>query len=253
MKFKAILGAAVVLGTMMFASVTVHAATTYKVGAVNGEKGGEVTLPISVVSSDGNDMLNGFIVELKYDATMVLPVQNQNDDDEALLSLYGSTPLTEGVFVADRLEAGKGTSEEKLAIAWAAASNHKVSKTGEVLANVTFKVAENVTADSIPVYITVKQVATDANTLDTTFEASAGSIDLASILYGDADGDGLVTSGDATRILQHIAKVPGKILEGTQLQAADVDGSEGVTSGDATTILMYLAKDPSVPSLPVVK
>jgi hypothetical protein len=243
MKFKAILGAAVVLGAMMFATVTAQAATTYKVGAEKGSKGSQVTLPISVSSDTGSDTLNGFIIKLEYDATQAVPVQNQNGDDEALLSLYGSTPLTEGVFVSDRLEAGKGTTAENLAVAWAAADKHTVSKDGEVIANVTFDVNENATADSIPVKITVLQVATDDKTLETSgFTVSAGSIDLASIVYGDADGNGSLTSYDASVVLQHLSDTTLPWTE-AQETASDVDLSGTVNSFDVSLILQALADE----------
>jgi len=136
-------------------------------------------------------------------------------------------------------------------VAWANASAKTVTDE-QTLAYLAFTVADEVgSATEIPVTITLKQLSADGTSANDTANTVQGTINLASVLYGDADGDGAVTSGDATRVLQHLANVPGKTLTGERLQAADVDGNEGVTSGDATTILKFLAK--AISSLPIVK
>lgn len=57
-------------------------------------------------------------------------------------------------------------------------------------------------------------------------------------LYGDADGDGYVTSMDATLVLQAVAQKDVTI----DTVAADVDGDGFLTAMDATCILQYVAK-----------
>ncbi|MBQ0133836.1 MAG: dockerin type I repeat-containing protein, partial [Clostridiales bacterium] len=56
--------------------------------------------------------------------------------------------------------------------------------------------------------------------------------------YGDADGDGVVTSKDATLVLQAVAQKEVEIDNA----AADVDGDGVLTAKDATCILRYVAK-----------
>lgn len=64
------------------------------------------------------------------------------------------------------------------------------------------------------------------------------------VLYGDVDGSGGVTSFDALLVLQHVAKQV--TLEGDALKAADVDGTVGISSFDALMILQYVAKQITV-------
>ena len=60
----------------------------------------------------------------------------------------------------------------------------------------------------------------------------------AKVIYGDVDGDGYVTSIDATQVLLYVAQ---KIQE-IRVTEADVDGDANITSMDATEILLYVAK-----------
>ena len=58
------------------------------------------------------------------------------------------------------------------------------------------------------------------------------------VIYGDVDGDGYVTSMDATDVLLYVARLIQEIPE----TEADVDGDGYITSMDATEILLYVAK-----------
>ncbi|MCL2313112.1 MAG: dockerin type I domain-containing protein, partial [Firmicutes bacterium] len=59
------------------------------------------------------------------------------------------------------------------------------------------------------------------------------------IIYGDIDGDGEITSADATLILRYIAEV-GEFLNKYQKEAANVFGDGEITSANATLILRYI-------------
>ena len=59
-----------------------------------------------------------------------------------------------------------------------------------------------------------------------------------SYLRGDADGDGVVTTTDATTILRRLVEIPTPSFDE---RAADVDG-DGLDITDATSILRYLAQ-----------
>ena len=55
---------------------------------------------------------------------------------------------------------------------------------------------------------------------------------------GDVDGNGKITVGDASDVLQHV--VGNKVLSGNLEKAADVDRNGSVTVGDAGYILQYV-------------
>ena len=70
--------------------------------------------------------------------------------------------------------------------------------------------------------------------------ATALAVEGEKILYGDADGDGVVSITDATAIQYHIAKL--RSLDEKRLEAADVDGDGKITVLDATNIQKYIAR-----------
>ena len=71
-------------------------------------------------------------------------------------------------------------------------------------------------------------VAYDGNTLIRAYET---------VVKGDTDGDGVITSGDAYDIILH--SIETKKLEGAYLEAAKINSSDEVTAGDAYDVLLY--------------
>lgn len=67
---------------------------------------------------------------------------------------------------------------------------------------------------------------------------------LAGEMKGDANGDGKITTADATAILKHVVAAEGSAdkLTGTKLANADCDGNAGITSADATWVLKKVAE-----------
>lgn len=61
---------------------------------------------------------------------------------------------------------------------------------------------------------------------------------------GDADEDGVISSGDALRVLQAVAHVSGKELSGSGFLAGDADQDGVLSSGDALRILQAVAHVP---------
>lgn len=250
MKFKTILGAAVALGTIALASVTAHAATFSASKATTANTDGNYEINLSVKGDNATETLNGYIMKVTYDPEKVAVVQPNSlvsDDWSESGSFCKDGVFVSGVTTADSKQTGEAT------VAWAVGTAKTIGTSDVDLAKLTFEKKEGFTSGSTPISIELKQLSYTGATLDSATGANAGSITVGGtvILYGDADGDGAVTSGDATAVLQHLANVEGKTLTGDNLIAADVDGNEGVTSGDATTILMYLAK--TIVSLPIVK
>lgn len=67
------------------------------------------------------------------------------------------------------------------------------------------------------------------------------TIIVTSVLKGDVDLDGAITSNDASTVLRQVAKIPPYLSEIASL-TADVDLDGAITSNDASTILRYVAK-----------
>ena len=81
----------------------------------------------------------------------------------------------------------------------------------------------------------------DAGNAGTRIESPFAVLDLtvggsSAVLYGDADGDGVIRPSDATRILQYLVDNSVEI----DLVAADADGDGVIRPSDATRILQYL-------------
>ena len=63
---------------------------------------------------------------------------------------------------------------------------------------------------------------------------------------GDANGDSVVASSDASQVLRYLVGDPDVVesMTASMLQAADANGNGQVDSGDASQILRYLVGDP---------
>ncbi|MBO5128552.1 MAG: dockerin type I repeat-containing protein, partial [Clostridia bacterium] len=58
-----------------------------------------------------------------------------------------------------------------------------------------------------------------------------------SVILGDVDGDGRITTSDASAILRYIV---GYVDTGINIQYGDVDSDEEITTSDASAILRYI-------------
>mgnify|MGYP004504517393 CR=1 FL=1 len=87
--------------------------------------------------------------------------------------------------------------------------------------------------------VTVKP--NDQGTYTVTGVSDDVTIIVTSVLKGDVDLDGAVTSNDASTILRQVVKIPPYLSEIASL-TADVDLDGAITSNDASTILRYVAK-----------
>ena len=234
MKFKTILGAAVALGTIALASVTAHAATFSASNATTANTAGNYEINLSVKGDNATETLNGYIVKVTYDADKVALVQPnlESDDWSESGSFCKDGVFVSGVTTADSKQTGEAT------VAWAVGTAKTIGTSDVDLAKLTFEKKEGFTSGSTPISIELKQLSYTGATLDSATGANAGSITVGGtvVLYGDADGDGDVTSNDATIILKHELK---PTLTGEALKASDVDGDGDVTSTDATYVLKY--------------
>lgn len=202
MKVKSIVGVLAATAAMSLMCVSAHAAT-YSAGAETAKAGETVSIPVKVAPSDGESSVkvNGYVVEVSYDSTVLTPVVKGTDDLGA--DCYATSAVDGGVFVADKVDVAD-TTTDKIVVGWAdAAAKDFTAET--VLANVDFVINASTTVKSTPIGVKVIQAATDANTLDTTYTVAEGEVTLGSdFLRGDADGNGVVEGSDALLIKQYI-------------------------------------------------
>lgn len=198
---KKLFGALVAMGAMVLMAVGVQAAT-YSAGVASPEAG-IAEIPVLVTPDEGQtESVNGYVMTLTYDSTKVTPVVAGQDVTGADCYAEAGESFANGVLVSDVVKT-EGNNVT-LAVAWAAADAVNVDAQTE-LANVDFKVAETATGD-VPITVAVTALTNDGNELSDTFEVGNGeiTIDAEDFRRGDANGDGNVTSDDASLILRSL-------------------------------------------------
>lgn len=117
------------------------------------------------------------------------------------------------------------------------------NNTKEQIVKIRFKVAANIPDGDYDV--TLKATEFGYNTSDkdvaddVTFKVKVSEND---VLKGDVNGDGEITAGDASMVLQYVANMISDDSENFTKDAADVNGDGEITAGDASMILQYVAK-----------
>lgn len=231
MKFKAIIGAAVVLGTMMFASVTAHAAT-FKAGTSSTpETDGSYAIPITVSPDTAGEKLNGVIIEV-------------SGDENVELVSPGSSYATMGTFCTESGISVSGEKDGAGVVGWAIGEAKTITADDTELATFYFQPKDANFKGTANITVTVKQVAYNATALgDASKEDGAIIVSgTVSVLLGDVDGNGSVNSTDSILVLEAESKDSTAGL--AVPEAADVDGVNGVNSTDAVLILKK-ESDPS--------
>lgn len=224
MKFKAIIGAAVVLGTMMFASVTAHAAT-FKAGTSSTpESDGSYAIPITVSPDTAGEKLNGVIIEV-------------SGDENVELVSPGSSYATMGTFCTESGISVSGEKDGAGVVGWAIGEAKPITDADTELATFYFRPKDANFKGTADITVTVKQVAYNATALGDAGKEDGAIIvsGTVSVLFGDVDGDEKVTSTDAVLVLRH-SNDPTVIAEEYR-GAADVDADTKITSTDAVLIL----------------
>jgi hypothetical protein len=188
--------------------------------AVTGKPGQTVTVMIELEENPG---LAGLQLEIGYDAN-VLKL-------ESLGSVTHGFALKSLVFVGLNDVTIKNNPFK---VSWAGATND--SSKGTIL-NIEFMILE--TAENGVYPITVSYV--PANTFDelglpVAASVTNGNVTVKNIIYGDVNGDGVITNVDAMLIMQYIN---GWAVD-TDNSAADVDGDGFVTINDAILIMQYV-------------
>ena len=114
-----------------------------------------------------------------------------------------------------------------------------ITKTGK-LVTLTFTAAENAKPGEYSIAVVPESAELyDCNTKPVAFDFTAGTITVKRSILGDVDGDGAVTTADATFILRKVSQeaIPFTIDDAV----ADADGNGQITPMDATYIQRWLA------------
>lgn len=237
MKVNKALGFVAVLAfsaTLMCASAY---AAEYSAAAVSADAGQTVTVPVMVTPDEGEtEQVNGYVMTLTYDPTQAKPVLEGTDLTGGDCYATVGSSFADGILVSDVISTS--ANEETLVVAWASAQPVSVTEATD-LALVDFAVDADASAN-IPVTVAVTQLSNDGTIAEeSTYEVSSGSIDLADFIYGDVNGDKVVTVNDASLVAQHAAGITQ--LEDKYLIAADVNGDTNITVNDASLIAQYAA------------
>lgn len=239
MKVNKALGFVTVLAfsaTLMCASAY---AAEYSAAAVSADAGQTVTVPVMVTPDAGEtEQVNGYVMTLTYDPTQAKPVVSETADPTGA-QCYATVgdSFADGILVSDVISTS--ANEETLVVAWASAQPVSVTEATD-LAMVDFAVDADASAN-IPVTVAVTQLSNDGTIAEEgTYEVASGSIDLADFIYGDVNGDGLVTVTDAALVSQHAAGLI--VLDEIYNVPGDVDGNSSITVSDAALISQYAGR-----------
>lgn len=209
---------------------------------VTAAAGGQVTVPVKISSNSG---FTNFAVALDYDRTVlelisIIPAKrcgeltaastqwNPDDDENA----------------KDNADFKKGDTYGYVVCA----SDTAVIGDGELF-TATFKVSSDFSGSASVTPIVSYMRNNSANFAifqELSVTAQSGTVTESDVLFGDVDGNGKVTAGDASLILQYVA---GKNLSEFNEAAADVNCDGKIAAGDASLVLQYVAG--IINSLPV--
>ncbi|MCL2153183.1 MAG: cohesin domain-containing protein [Oscillospiraceae bacterium] len=206
-------------GSYTLSVKTLLAATISALNAL-GRPGDNVTVAFSLQDNPG---LASLALDIYYDAIG--------------LELEGITSVRRGYALDNLIFTGVNSTtytNNPFRVSWFSTSND--NSNGDILL-VTFRILE--TAEEA--YYCVWANCLQANTRDeglnlVSVNTQDGGVFVINYIYGDADGDGEVTLGDAIRIAQYIN---GWTLD-IDIRAADVDGDGEVTLADAILIAQYI-------------
>jgi hypothetical protein len=196
--------------------VTLKKIPAVTVSSKTGIIGNIVKVPVIIDKINGMASYN---VELIYDAQVLTPVDIENGN------------ILTGQFAKNL------TYSPNSIIATASQGVPAVS--GDTLIIASFKVNDSVQVGT-NTEVNAKVIIEDENANEIKVNILPGKLYLTDMKYGDVNGDGKITPGDATLVLRHAAKLI--TLSDNQQKAADVSGDGKITPGDATLILRYIAK-----------
>lgn len=234
---------AVVSASVMLMCASAYAATTYAVSTVAGEAGNTVEVPVTVTSDTTTDQINGYVITFKYDPAKVTPVASAADQgagaglDASGAACYATAGanFANGIIVADSIDNTDGT--KTLAVAWAAADPVVLTQDELTqLADVDFQIADGVT-ENVTLEVQTATVAVNSTDAPADIQVASGAIELTSIIYGDVDNNGSVTTYDGSLAYQYALGLIS--LDDAAIVRANVDGNESITTYDGSLIYQY--------------
>ena len=195
---------------------------TVSVGDGAALAGQTVTLPITI---QGNPGVTNFALRLSYSA------------DELELVSINTADAEENGYLCSALVAVNPhrTQPDGTEYGYAVCAMPETMTQDGVLLTVTFQIKEGfVGTASVTPTLEYMRTASEDGTAFTEQTAATASGSVASVLQGDMNGDGRITSLDAAIIYQHVMQ--GRALTDAKLLAADINGDGRITSLDAALL-----------------
>ena len=230
---------ALFLAVAMLLTVTCTAsaeeAVTVTVGAINGEVGDVVEVPVSI--SEGHYMVNGRFF-LTYDPT-VLELQTVSDDPDNPYFDEINTAVIDGSFMwaVRSPEAGRVN-------AVFATSSKTGNASGGVIFTLTFKLLKASTGEIVLTIPELRTNSTGGDDTDAALTAESGAVEVLPFdptpaVKGDVNGDGVVTLPDAVRLFYYV----NNLLKLTDKQTANADVTDdgNVNLTDAARVFYYVS------------
>lgn len=225
----------VVMLLTMACTVSAQEAVTVTVGAVSGEVGDVVEVPVSI--SEGHYMVNGRFF-LTYDPT-VLELQEVSDDpDNPYFNDINTAIIDESFMWAVRApEAGRFN-------AVFATSSKIGNAAGGVIFTLTFQLLKEGTGE---ITLTVPELRTNrtgGDDTDAALTVENGAVEVTPFdptpaVKGDVNGDGVVTLPDAVRLFYAVNNMLQ--LTAKQTANADVTDDGDVDLTDAARVFYYVS------------
>lgn len=198
------------------AEESVYAPIEFTITDVKGVANKTVHVEVRVSE---NSQIASLGLELNFDSSKLLVV-----DYEA------------GELLSNGLSAINGNISDKVILSFAAME--PLTEAG-TLFSVDFDVTATNVNDIIDMYVTVTEI-TDINGDELSSTATAGTVEVVNLLYGDINFDNKITSLDALMLLS--AATEEITLSDTENQAGDVNGDGEISVSDALQILYFSAE-----------
>jgi glutamine cyclotransferase len=237
---KKALGLLIALGAMSLMSVSAYAAT-YSVSGTASD--GIVTVTLKAAPDTNTASVNGYALNVSYDSSVLTPVGLTDSNGDAVTDATGAQLYAENALdeSSDVFVASTATVDDKsvVAVAWANDEAVTLDENGTALATITFAVDKDATA-STDLNVVVKADASSSTKLvaHSSEEVATGTVTLGGLLYGDADGNGIIGSNDAFTVLTWAS---GTGFADAQKTQVDVDGNNIIGANDAFLILQKAA------------
>ncbi len=192
---------------------------TVTVGSKEGIAGSIVSIPITI---DFFDSIMNYGITIEYDPAVLTPV---SDDVGGGIS---------GDILGANFDYNESFSENSIRVGdWEGVG----STEGSTFATVKFKVNEDAKAGTTTELKIVDEVIFDGDSQRMQVNTIEGLIEIIDVIYGDIDGDGVITPNDASLAFRYFMGY--EQFDSLHKKAADVDGDGVITPNDASLIFRH--------------